>query len=76
MFYCSFWFDAPLAPEVQAAFDEFVAAIRRHEVASFRLAPGDLLVVDNRRVLHGRTAITGSHDRHLVREWLTTSRSS
>lgn len=31
------------------------------------LRSGDYLVVDNTRVLHGRTAVTGSSDRHLRR---------
>lgn len=31
----------------------------------FRLEPGDAFVVDNRRVLHGRTAIAGVGERHL-----------
>jgi gamma-butyrobetaine dioxygenase len=30
-----------------------------------KLAPGELLIVDNRRVLHGRTAFSGSGSRHL-----------
>jgi alpha-ketoglutarate-dependent taurine dioxygenase len=31
----------------------------------FKLAPGELFIVDNRRVLHGRTAFSGSGRRHL-----------
>jgi gamma-butyrobetaine dioxygenase len=31
----------------------------------FKLQPGDLFVVDNRRVLHGRTAFAGTGQRHL-----------
>lgn len=72
-FYCSFWFpdDQPLSAAQRAAFSAFEAAIRRHEVANFRLVPDDVLLIDNRRILHGRTAITGSRDRHLDRYWLT-----
>jgi gamma-butyrobetaine hydroxylase len=32
---------------------------------SFRLEPGDLFIVDNRRVLHGRTGFSGEGTRHL-----------
>ena len=32
---------------------------------SFRLAPGDLFIVDNLRVLHARTAITSGGERWL-----------
>ena len=31
----------------------------------FRMAPGDLFIVDNLRVLHGRTAITSGGRRRL-----------
>lgn len=72
-FYCSFWFDAPLAPSARAAFDAFQCAAHAN-VSEFRLAPSDLLVIDNRRILHGRTAIVGSRDRHLVRSWLAVPR--
>lgn len=70
--YCSFWFpDVPALTDAQRqAMDTFHGAVRRHQVAKLRLAPGDVLLIDNRRILHGRTAITGSRDRHLVRHWL------
>lgn len=75
-FYCSFWFEAPPSAEDEAALAAFREAIARHTVANIRLVPGDVLIVDNRRILHARTAITGSRDRHLVRQWLATSASS
>jgi alpha-ketoglutarate-dependent taurine dioxygenase len=73
-FYCSFWFGTPLAPAAAAAFGALQRAVHANVVAALRLAPGDLLVIDNRRILHGRTAITGSRDRHLVRSWLAVPR--
>lgn len=77
-FYCSFWFDPerPSSDAQRDAFSAFEVAIRRHPVAKLRLAPDDLLVIDNRRILHGRTAITGSRDRHLVRHWLSRAAAS
>lgn len=72
-FYCSFWFEAPSDPEDAAALSALRAAIKRHVVADLRLASGDVLLIDNRRVLHARTAITGSRNRHLVRHWLAAS---
>jgi alpha-ketoglutarate-dependent taurine dioxygenase len=68
--YCSFWFEAPPDAETAEALRAFKRAVHAHEVARFRLAPEDVLVIDNRRILHGRTAITGSKDRHLERYWL------
>lgn len=70
--YCSFWFEAPPDPADNAALTALHGAVARHEVANFRLAPGDVLVVDNRRILHARTAITGSRNRHLIRHWLAS----
>lgn len=62
---------APLdmKPEVM---DRFYRAYRRYGrllhdpdfAVSFRLAPGDLFIVDNRRVLHGRKGFSGGR-RHL-----------
>jgi len=73
-FYCSFWFDPAGIPDAAcvSALDAFAVAARAHEVARLRLDEGDVLIVDNRRVLHARTAITGTRDRHLVRHWLAT----
>ncbi len=68
-FYCSFWFDAPPEPAVAGALERWKRQLRQHQVASLRLAPGDVLLIDNRRILHARTAITGSRDRHLTRQW-------
>lgn len=35
------------------------------------LKPGDILIIDNKRILHGRTPITGSKNRHLRRYWIS-----
>lgn len=70
LFYASFWFDTPLNGATRAALEAFRAALHRVEMVNLRLEPGDVLVIDNRRFLHGRTAITGSRDRLLIRHWL------
>ena len=44
-------------------FAEMLKAPER--AVEFRFAPGDLLMLDNRRVLHGRKAYDGSGTRHL-----------
>jgi len=41
-----------------AAYDAFVRLVRTHAYR-FRLEPGDYLLYDNHRVLHGRTAFSG-----------------
>ena len=49
-----------------AAARSFAALIERPDRgATFRLAPGDLFIVDNTRVLHARTAFAGGGDRWL-----------
>lgn len=48
------------------AYRRFAEILRRPALeVSFKLAPGELFIVDNRRVLHGRRAIAASGRRHL-----------
>lgn len=69
--YYSFWLAKDdMSGEPRAAFEAFSAALQIAPQIRLRLQPGDLLVVDNHRMLHGRTAIDG--ERHLVRWWLGT----
>lgn len=59
-------FGPALAPDQRAALDELdeVASV---VASSLQLAPGDCLVVDNHRVLHGRTAFDAHSHRLLKR---------
>ncbi|MCB9763740.1 MAG: TauD/TfdA family dioxygenase [Alphaproteobacteria bacterium] len=69
--YYSYWLaDETLAGAARAAFDMFSNALEVVPVHRVRLRPGDLLVVNNHRMLHGRTRIGGNRTRHLVRYWL------
>lgn len=45
--------------------------IAKGERISIRLKQGDLLVIDNARMLHGRKAIRGDRDRLLRRYWIS-----
>jgi hypothetical protein len=45
--------------------------IAKEEPVNIRLKPGDLLVIDNSRMLHGRTAIGGDRERLLRRYWIS-----
>jgi hypothetical protein len=45
--------------------------IANAERISIRLKQGDLLVIDNARMLHGRKAIRGDRDRLLRRYWIS-----
>ncbi|KIO28307.1 hypothetical protein M407DRAFT_230832 [Tulasnella calospora MUT 4182] len=52
-------FPASTPPEFYAAFQKFAALLRRPEARlEFLLKEGDLIVFDNRRVLHARKAFT------------------
>jgi len=55
-----------LVPLFYQAYRHFAEILRRPELAViFKMTPGDLLLLDNRRVLHGRTAFSGQGKRHL-----------
>ncbi|MFT3808934.1 MAG: TauD/TfdA family dioxygenase [Micropepsaceae bacterium] len=58
----------PLGPEDIAALDALDAALARPEIQHrFRLAAGEFLLMNNLRVLHGRTAMDGASRRLMYR---------
>ncbi len=61
------------APEFYAAYRRFASLLREPRFQlRLKLADGDLVVFDNQRVLHGRTAFTSArHPRHLQGCYLT-----
>ncbi len=65
----------PLTPTERAALDAFDAAARREDLAALMdFQPGDVQLLDNLAVLHGRTAFEDGPDpaerRYLYRLWL------
>jgi alpha-ketoglutarate-dependent taurine dioxygenase len=68
-FYYSFWLTNPSNRDEPAyrAFQEALAGISPFEL---KLRPGDALIIDNHRILHGRRAIGGEGDRYLERFWI------
>jgi len=64
---------AQTAPAFYSAYRRFAALLREPRFQlQLRLADGDLVVFDNQRVLHGRTAFTSAkHPRHLQGCYLT-----
>lgn len=69
--YYSFWLLGEELDERQAAAVEaFRQGVEAADEVQIRLEPGDLLIIDNRRVLHGRTAIEGNKQRLLERCWI------
>lgn len=56
------------------AFNELKAAIERRETTELqevRLTEGEVLVIDNGRMLHGRRAVAPNSSRRLRRFWIT-----
>ena len=68
-FYYSFWLVNKEQKE-NSALKEFQRIIKEAELFKFHLQPNDVLLIDNHRIFHGRTAIEGSKDRFLKRFWL------
>ena len=68
--------DAPLNDDARAALDALdrLLADERRFALRFTLQEGDLLVVDNRRILHGRTGfrdgVDGAPPREMGRVWI------
>ncbi|NRQ32849.1 TauD/TfdA family dioxygenase [Nonomuraea sp. NN258] len=63
----------PFSARTRAALDAFDAALADPGLTvELRLRPGDLLILDNTSILHGRTAFTDDPDnpRCLLRQWL------
>lgn len=54
------------------ALDIFLQEIDKCPVTKICLQPGDILIIDNGRMLHGRTAIGGDQNRLLIRRWIAS----
>jgi alpha-ketoglutarate-dependent taurine dioxygenase len=72
--YFSLWLaDEQMEGAQREAFDAFGQALDRVEHHRFLLQPGDILAIDNTRMVHARTAIGGERVRHLRRYWLSAT---
>ncbi len=68
-FYYSFWLTNP-SDRDEPAYRAFQEALASMPPMELKLRPGDALIIDNHRMLHGRTAIGGEGDRYLERFWI------
>lgn len=70
------WFDADApSPEHQAAverFEQAVADVAQESVLDFVLEKGQVLLIDNNRMLHGRSEVPDATKRFLLRLWVNT----
>lgn len=69
-FYFSFWL-LNEADRENPALQNFIKTLENCAVTQLKLAKNDILIVDNDRILHGRTSIAGSKNRHLRRFWIS-----
>lgn len=75
IFYYSFWLVKD-EDKQNPAFLKFQKLINVTEPTKINLRERDILIVDNHRIFHGRTAIEGSKDRFLKRYWLTANQNN
>ena len=54
------------------ALQKFIQALEATPTLSVRLYPGESLLIDNGRMLHGRSALGGDKDRLLIRRWIAS----
>ncbi len=54
------------------AFQKFIQALDVTPTFSVRLYPGESLLIDNGRMLHGRSALGGDKNRLLIRRWIAS----
>jgi alpha-ketoglutarate-dependent taurine dioxygenase len=54
------------------AFRKFTQALEATPILRLRLYPGESLLIDNGRMLHGRSALGGDKDRLLIRRWIAS----
>lgn len=54
------------------AFRKFTQALEATPTLTLRLYPGESLLIDNGRMLHGRSALGGDKDRLLIRRWIAS----
>ncbi|CAC9617053.1 hypothetical protein [uncultured Gammaproteobacteria bacterium] len=67
--YYSFWFINP-DNKYSQSFLKFRSVVDKMEKIEIRLNTNDVLIIDNDRMFHGRTKISGDKNRHLKRFWI------
>lgn len=60
----------PQAREALDIFEQHVREAKKSDVIEVPLTPGEVVFVDNHRIMHGRAAIAGNSARNLKRFWI------
>tara|TARA_B110000003_G_scaffold260703_1_gene281817 strand:- start:3310 stop:3942 length:633 start_codon:yes stop_codon:yes gene_type:complete len=72
--YYSFWMAEGLSELQRNAFDRFTKSVMETEPERFKLPQYWCLVINNKRIFHGRTALSEDSDRFLKRYWISSSK--
>lgn len=72
-FHCSLMNDTD---KNNSSFIAFQNLVKETQPTKINLKEKDILIVDNHRIFHGRTAIDGSKDRFLKRYWLSETNNN
>ena len=71
--YYSFWMAEGLSKIQKKVFDKFTKSVMETKPIKFKLEQDNCLIIDNRRIFHGRTALSENSDRFLKRYWISSS---
>ena len=72
--YYSFWMAEGLSELQRNAFDRFTKSVMETIPKKFKLPQNWCLVINNRRIFHGRTALSDNSNRFLKRYWISSSK--
>jgi hypothetical protein len=70
IYYAEWLINNPISIKHQKALDVFEDEITKVKPREILLSEGDLLIIDNQRFLHGRTAFPEKSNRWLTRFWI------
>lgn len=73
VYYAPWLVNKPLCTRHQKALEKFTDAIKTAQPFIIKLSEGDVLIIDNHRMLHGRGGFPQGSDRWLTRYWLQAS---
>lgn len=73
IYYAQWLVNNPACIKHQRALEKFEQEIKSAEPTKLLLSEGDLLIIDNHRMLHGREGFPSHSNRWLTRYWLQSS---
>ncbi len=73
VYYAEWLVNIPACIKHQKALEKFEQEIKSAEPTKLLLSEGDLLIIDNHRMLHGREGFPSHSNRWLTRYWLQSS---